>query len=633
MSVSLPFLQALILFVWAALLGIVIGWLLRRFFGLFRQRAVTHDLPRVKSTSKAATVDAPIEAETPVLQQSAMKAGEAEPTVAGKEPAQSMMHQRRSPTEGELAEMARSASALAMVGAGGERNAPRPLAHPDERWSIRIAPPQPSKPIDDWPSRTVTEDTPFSLDWRAGRAAHGDYVPSSDTPSAFRPLDPAIAGAVLGTRVSGETSLQDRGAPSVPTDATGDRSSSNNEADLSAELIPHDGTKRPQTIDLAALKTALWQTRVATQGHEHSLLPPSRTDERMRLEIRPRTVEPDTPRDIYAVERDEEDGSRGADDWLPSRRSEASPELLRPFRPIGDLDALVRTKWGVSPPSLGTLDESVNEKSEDDPILNMDNEIPFGRLWGPAVALPLPSAVAAEALNRKSDTSSLENVLEDFGAAAPHGVEADETAFAIGMDDEARPEHLAASADVLAAQSEPTEQDRAVRPVDESEMRQVTAEDEALPENGLELSRSDTAPSPGPSDDDGADFDGGFEPILREGRDRDAAPVDTVQPMDEPEQPDMAPPVDMIDAPLPADPPAGTEHPHGVDDLSRIKGVGPATEQRLHELGVTSYAQIAAWSADEAAWFGEQLFFPGRVERENWIELARELMADRDGEG
>ncbi|MDP9056847.1 MAG: helix-hairpin-helix domain-containing protein, partial [Pseudomonadota bacterium] len=49
------------------------------------------------------------------------------------------------------------------------------------------------------------------------------------------------------------------------------------------------------------------------------------------------------------------------------------------------------------------------------------------------------------------------------------------------------------------------------------------------------------------------------------------------------------------------------------DDLTRIKGVGPKLSTRLAELGVTSFAQIAAWSdADLAAIDGRLGAFAGR---------------------
>ncbi|HKK96840.1 MAG TPA: 50S ribosomal protein L21 [Marivita sp.] len=63
----------------------------------------------------------------------------------------------------------------------------------------------------------------------------------------------------------------------------------------------------------------------------------------------------------------------------------------------------------------------------------------------------------------------------------------------------------------------------------------------------------------------------------------------------------------------------------GADDLKQLSGVGPALEKKLHEAGVTSFAQIAACTDADVEEFGEKLSFKGRIEREGWIEQAKEL--------
>jgi len=61
------------------------------------------------------------------------------------------------------------------------------------------------------------------------------------------------------------------------------------------------------------------------------------------------------------------------------------------------------------------------------------------------------------------------------------------------------------------------------------------------------------------------------------------------------------------------------------DDLKQLSGVGPALEKKLHEAGVTTFAQIAAWGEDDIAAFDEKLNFKGRIEREGWVEQAKTL--------
>jgi len=71
--------------------------------------------------------------------------------------------------------------------------------------------------------------------------------------------------------------------------------------------------------------------------------------------------------------------------------------------------------------------------------------------------------------------------------------------------------------------------------------------------------------------------------------------------------------------------PAPKAVPAARDDLKRIKGVGRQNEARLNAIGVTSFAQVAAWSKKEQADIGERLAFPGRIERENWVKQAAVL--------
>jgi len=68
--------------------------------------------------------------------------------------------------------------------------------------------------------------------------------------------------------------------------------------------------------------------------------------------------------------------------------------------------------------------------------------------------------------------------------------------------------------------------------------------------------------------------------------------------------------------------PAAPIAPEG-DDLSRIKGLGPKLKARLAELGITSFAQIAAWSEADIAGIDAQLgSFAGRATRDRWVEQA-----------
>jgi predicted flap endonuclease-1-like 5' DNA nuclease/uncharacterized membrane protein YeaQ/YmgE (transglycosylase-associated protein family) len=65
------------------------------------------------------------------------------------------------------------------------------------------------------------------------------------------------------------------------------------------------------------------------------------------------------------------------------------------------------------------------------------------------------------------------------------------------------------------------------------------------------------------------------------------------------------------------------------DNLKRIRGIGPQHEGRLNAIGVWHYGQIAAWSAENVKWIASYLAASGRIEREKWIEQAKELAAGR----
>ncbi|MDC1275525.1 50S ribosomal protein L21, partial [Ascidiaceihabitans sp.] len=63
----------------------------------------------------------------------------------------------------------------------------------------------------------------------------------------------------------------------------------------------------------------------------------------------------------------------------------------------------------------------------------------------------------------------------------------------------------------------------------------------------------------------------------------------------------------------------------GADDLSNISGVGPVIVKKLHAEGITTFAQVAAWTDADVEAIEEKLSFKGRVGREDWIAQAKEL--------
>ena len=73
--------------------------------------------------------------------------------------------------------------------------------------------------------------------------------------------------------------------------------------------------------------------------------------------------------------------------------------------------------------------------------------------------------------------------------------------------------------------------------------------------------------------------------------------------------------------------------PTGTDDLRAIRGVGRAIERTLHELGITTYRQVADLHGEElAAVRGRLEAFSARIEREDWAGQARELHREKYGD-
>lgn len=84
----------------------------------------------------------------------------------------------------------------------------------------------------------------------------------------------------------------------------------------------------------------------------------------------------------------------------------------------------------------------------------------------------------------------------------------------------------------------------------------------------------------------------------------------------------------MTAAAIPADTsvPADSSKP---DDLSLISGVGPVLVKKLTDLGYTTFKQIAELTPEQIADVDEKLSFKGRIEREEWVAQAKELMAGK----
>jgi large subunit ribosomal protein L21 len=73
--------------------------------------------------------------------------------------------------------------------------------------------------------------------------------------------------------------------------------------------------------------------------------------------------------------------------------------------------------------------------------------------------------------------------------------------------------------------------------------------------------------------------------------------------------------------------PKATKAKTGADDLSKIAGVGPVIVGKLEKLGITTFQQIADFTAEDITRIDEELNFKGRIERDEWVKQANEFLA------
>ena len=67
------------------------------------------------------------------------------------------------------------------------------------------------------------------------------------------------------------------------------------------------------------------------------------------------------------------------------------------------------------------------------------------------------------------------------------------------------------------------------------------------------------------------------------------------------------------------------------DDLKKILGIGSVLEEKLNDVGVYHFSQIAEFTATDIENINTHLNFPGRIERDEWIPQAQELMQGGEG--
>ena len=63
----------------------------------------------------------------------------------------------------------------------------------------------------------------------------------------------------------------------------------------------------------------------------------------------------------------------------------------------------------------------------------------------------------------------------------------------------------------------------------------------------------------------------------------------------------------------------------GGDDLTQISGVGPVIVGKLEALGITTFQQVADFTAQDIERIDGELNFKGRIDRDEWVKQATEF--------
>jgi len=65
-----------------------------------------------------------------------------------------------------------------------------------------------------------------------------------------------------------------------------------------------------------------------------------------------------------------------------------------------------------------------------------------------------------------------------------------------------------------------------------------------------------------------------------------------------------------------------------ADDLKEISGVGPFLEKKMHAIGIYTFAQVARFTPEDVDKVNDIIeFFPGRIERDNWVGQAKAFVS------
>ena len=71
----------------------------------------------------------------------------------------------------------------------------------------------------------------------------------------------------------------------------------------------------------------------------------------------------------------------------------------------------------------------------------------------------------------------------------------------------------------------------------------------------------------------------------------------------------------------------GIAHKEDAQDLEQIHGIGPFIKEKLNFLGIYTFEQISKFTKQDIETITDIIeFFPGRIERDNWVSQAKALI-------
>ncbi len=69
---------------------------------------------------------------------------------------------------------------------------------------------------------------------------------------------------------------------------------------------------------------------------------------------------------------------------------------------------------------------------------------------------------------------------------------------------------------------------------------------------------------------------------------------------------------------------------HDKDDLQLIKGIGVMVEEKLNDIGIFTFKQISNFNGKDIHRLTDLIkFFPGRIERDDWVGQAYNLLNEK----